>query len=97
MKFDSLIKSHPLILVDFYADWCGPCKTMAPILEQIKEEFGEKVKIVKINTEKNQRLAASKNIRSIPTLQFYKYGKMEWQQAGAVPFNALAKKIQPYM
>ncbi len=97
MKFDSLIKSHPLILVDFYADWCGPCKAMAPTLEQIKKEYGDKVKIVKIDTEKNHKLSASKGIRSIPTLQFYKYGKMQWQQAGALPLHALKQKIQPFI
>lgn len=97
MKFESLIKSHPLVLVDYYANWCGPCKALAPTLEQLKKEFGGKIKMVKIDTEKNHKLAASKGIRSIPALHFYKYGKLQWKQAGAVPFNTLKQKIEPFI
>jgi len=97
MKYDSLVKSHPLVLVDFYADWCGPCKMMAPIFDQLKKDVGDKVKIVKINTEKNHKLSAKMNIRSIPTIVFYKYGKIQWQQAGAMQLPQLKQKIQPFL
>ena len=96
IKFKSLIKSHPLVLVDFYADWCGPCKTMAPELNKLKKEFGDDVKIAKINTEKNKLLASQFNIRSIPTLMLYKDGKLVHQQAGAVMFPGLKELVNHY-
>ena len=97
MKYDALVKSHPLVLVDFYADWCGPCKQMIPIFDQLKKEVGDKVKVVKINTETNHKLAAKMNIRSIPTMVFYKYGKVQWQQAGGMQLSKLKQKIQPFL
>ena len=97
MKFDSIIKSHPLVLVDFYADWCGPCKAMAPIFDEIKKHYKDKIKIVKIDTEINHKLSAAKGIRSIPTIQFYKYGKMQWQQAGVLQLTMLKSKINPFI
>ena len=84
MNFQEIINSNSLVLVDFYADWCGPCKMMAPALEELKKEQGDKLKIIKINTEKNQALAAQFNIRSIPTLHLYKDGKRVHEQAGAM-------------
>jgi thioredoxin 1 len=97
MKYDSIVKSHPLVLVDFYATWCGPCKMMIPVFEQLKTDLGDKVKVVKIDTEKNQRLSQKMNIRSIPTMVLYRYGKIVWQQAGAMQLPQLKKQLQKYL
>ncbi len=93
MKFQEIVSSHPLVLVDFYADWCGPCKMMAPALEELKKEMGEKLKIVKINTEKNQALSAQFNIRSIPTIHLYKDGNRVVEQAGALMLPQLRELV----
>lgn len=97
MKYDSLVKSHPLVLVDFYATWCGPCKMMIPIFDQLKQELGDKVKIVKIDTEKNHKLSAKMGIKSIPTMVLYRYGKIVWKQAGAMQLPQLKKQLQQYL
>ncbi|MCF6361233.1 MAG: thioredoxin [Cyclobacteriaceae bacterium] len=96
MKYNDIIKSHPTVLVDFYADWCGPCKMMAPVFKELKSVMGNKLKIVKIDTEKNQQLSAKMNIRSIPTMVLYKNGKLVWQQPGAMPMKALQNKIESF-
>lgn len=96
-QFDSIVKSHPIVVVDFYADWCQPCKIMAPELKKLKDELGEKVKVVKIDTEKNQKLSAKFNIRSIPTLQVYHYGKLKKQQAGALMHPQLKQLVSEFL
>jgi thioredoxin 1 len=88
-KFQNLINSEKPVLLDFYADWCGPCQAMKPILVQLKEKVGEDAIIVKINTEKNQDLSAFLQIRSIPTLMLYKKGEMLWRHSGVVDANEL--------
>ena len=95
-KFNDLINSHTLVLVDFYADWCGPCKAMAPHLETLKTEYGDELKIIKINTEKNQQLSAQFNIRSIPTLHLYKNGQLVHNQAGGLMLNQLKALVEQY-
>ena len=96
MKYNDIVKSHPTVLVDFYADWCGPCKMMAPVFKELKSVMGDKVKIVKIDTEKNQQLSANIGIRSIPTMVLYKDGKQVWLQPGAMPIQALKNKIESF-
>ncbi len=96
MKYSEIIKSHPTVLVDFYADWCGPCKMMAPVFKELKSVMGDKIKIVKIDTERNQALSASMGIRSIPTMVLYKNGQKVWQQPGAMPMQALKNKIESF-
>lgn len=96
MKYQEIVKSHPLVLVDFYADWCGPCKMMVPVFSELKKNLGEKVKIVKIDTEKNQKLSTDMGIRSIPTMVLYKDGQQVWKQPGAMPLNALEQKVLSY-
>jgi len=94
MKYNEIVKSHPTVLVDFYADWCGPCKMMVPVFKELKSAMGDKLKIVKIDTEKNQQLSSKMGIRSIPTMVLYKNGEQVWQQPGAMPFQALKTKIE---
>lgn len=75
------------MLVDFYADWCGPCKMLAPILKDAKEELGDTVKIVKIDVDKNEELAGKFQVRGVPTLILFRNGKQLWRQSG-VPQKA---------
>jgi len=82
MKFNEIIDQNKPVLVDFFADWCGPCQTMSPILKQVKDEFGERVKIIKINVDKNPALASSFKVRGVPTFVMFKNGKQVWRKSG---------------
>ncbi len=92
-KFSELIKSSTPTLVDFYADWCGPCKVMAPILKDVKQELGGNIVILKINVDKNQALASKYQVRSIPTLILFKNGTQQWREAGVVDKQKLLNKL----
>ena len=88
-KFNELINQNKPVLVDFTADWCGPCKTMVPILKEVKQELKDSVSIIKIDVDKNPSVAAKYQIRSVPTLMIFKQGKQVWQQSGVVQANKL--------
>lgn len=92
-SFSKIIMDDKPVLVDFFADWCGPCKMVAPILKDVKNELGEGVKIVKIDVDKNQALASKYNVRGVPTLIIFKNGKQVWRQSGVIPKNDLIKVI----
>ena len=81
-KFEELINSEVPVIIDWYADWCGPCKTLSPILEEVKKAMGDKVKIYKLDTEKNRELQQKYNVRSIPTIMLFKGGEMLFNEAG---------------
>ncbi|MDA3780840.1 MAG: thioredoxin [Bacteroidales bacterium] len=92
-NFRDLINIDKPVIVDFYADWCQPCKMVSPILEQVKKELSDKVKIIKINVDKNQAMSAKYNIRSIPTLMIFKNGLLKYNQAGVVPADEIKKIV----
>jgi len=93
-NFDQeVLQSQGLVMVDFWATWCGPCKIVAPVVEELAKEYAGKVKFVKVNTDENQDLASRYNIRGIPTLMFFKDGNMVDQVVGAVPKAQLKTKI----
>jgi thioredoxin 1 len=96
MGFNELINSDTPVLVDFYANWCGPCKMMSPMLEELKEKIGEKAKIVKIDIDKNPQAADKYSVRSVPTLMVFKQGKLLWRQSGVVPVHQLESIIGQY-
>ncbi len=93
-KFDTLIASEIPVLVDFFAEWCGPCKTLAPILKSVKDDLGDAVKIVKIDVDKNQPLAGKYQVRGVPTMILFKNGKQLWRKSGALPKHEIVGAIK---
>lgn len=95
-SFSEIIKDNKPVLVDFFAEWCGPCKTMAPILKDAKSELGDAVKIVKIDVDKNQELAAKYQVRGVPTLVLFKEGKQLWRQSGVVQKSQIVDLVKSH-
>jgi len=83
-KFNDIINGNQLTLVDFFATWCGPCKQMHPVLEQLKASEGEKLRIIKLDVDKNEALASAYRIQSVPTLMLFRNGELLWRQSGAM-------------
>ncbi|MFT4521788.1 MAG: thioredoxin 1 [Bacteroidia bacterium] len=94
--FKDIIDSEQPVLIDFYAEWCGPCKMMPPILSQVKEKLGDGVKVVKIDVDKNQGLANAYEVRGVPTLMIFKAGSLKWRQSGVIPAKELVERIQSF-
>ncbi|MCB9174606.1 MAG: thioredoxin [Flavobacteriales bacterium] len=92
-KFTDLIKGETPVLVDFYATWCGPCKMMSPILEDVSSQIKGKAKVLKIDIDKNPQAASYYNVRSVPTLILFKKGKQVWRQSGVVQSKQLVQII----
>ncbi|ASO06948.1 thioredoxin [Arenibacter algicola] len=96
-SFSNIINSETPVLVDFHADWCGPCKMLAPILKQVKEEMGNALKIVKIDVDKNQSLASTYQVRGVPTMVLFKNGKQVWRQSGVLQKNDIVRVVQQHI
>lgn len=97
-SFSELMKNSAVpVLVDFYADWCGPCKTLSPIVQQVASDLHDRVKVIKVNVDKNQSAAMKYGIRGIPTLILFKEGKILWRQSGAMPRKALHDAIERFL
>ena len=95
--FNELISSSDVpVIVDFFAEWCGPCKTMSPILKQVKDMQGDKVRIVKVDVDKNNALAMQYSIQSVPTLMIFRNGKQMWRQSGVINAGELNKIVEMF-
>ncbi|WBX76982.1 thioredoxin [Tenacibaculum ovolyticum] len=95
-NFSEIINKEKPVLVDFFAEWCGPCKMMSPILKEVKESLGDKVSIIKIDVDKNQSLAAKYQVRGVPTFVLYKSGKQVWRESGVVQKSELVSIINSF-
>ena len=96
-KFNDLINGNIPVLVDFSAEWCAPCRMMPPILKQLKEHFGEKIRIITVDVDRNPVVAQKYGIRSVPTLILFRNGQALWRQSGVVPANQLIPVIANYI
>ena len=95
-SFGNMISSENLVLVDFYTEWCGPCKMMKPILEEVKGSLGDKVRILKVDVDKNSKAATQYQITGVPTFVLFKHGKAVWRQSGLIPPSALKQVIESH-
>ena len=95
-NFSEIINQNKPVLVDFFAEWCGPCKMMAPIIKEVKDSLGDKVAILKIDVDKNPSVAAKYQVRGVPTFVLYKEGKQVWRQSGMINKSDLEKLIHSF-
>ena len=93
-KFSEIINGNTPVLVDFFAEWCGPCKAMKPVLDEVKRKLGDKVRIIKIDVDKNNALSQTLDIRSVPTLILYRNGEIQWRASGARPLKEVVEVIE---
>jgi thioredoxin 1 len=95
--FSELVNSDIPVLVDFSAEWCGPCKMMPPVLQEVKRSLGEEVKILKIDVDRNPALAQQFAVQSVPTLIVFQQGQVKWRQSGVVPAEQLKRVLQRFV
>ena len=93
-SFSTLINGEKPVVVDFYAEWCGPCKMMAPILKEVKAEMGDAVTIIKVDVDQSPQAAYAYQVQGVPTLILFRNGQPVWRQSGVLPKNSLVKIIQ---
>ncbi len=94
--FSEIINGDQLTLVDFFATWCGPCKMMHPVLDQLKEQLGDGIRIIKLDVDKNEAAAANYRVQAVPTLMLFRKGSVVWRQSGAMNLSALQAIIEQY-
>lgn len=92
-SFQDLINSEKPVLIDFFATWCGPCQSLAPVLKEVKDELGESISVIKIDVDKNEQLAAQYQVKGVPTMMLFQNGKQLWRQSGALSKQQLIQVI----
>lgn len=97
LTFSEIIQKDSPVLVDFYAEWCGPCKMMAPILKELKSKVGDTATILKINVDNNPEVAQTYQIRGVPTLMIFKSGEVLWRQSGVISADNLEQILKQYL
>ncbi len=96
-KFSELINGDTPVLVDFSAEWCGPCKMLAPILKEVAGKVGEKVKIIKVDIDKNPEAARAYHVQSVPTMILFKKGEIKWRQSGVMQAGQLSDVLMGFV
>ena len=96
-SFNKIVQSEIPVLIDFYADWCAPCKMLTPILKDVKQEMGDQLKILKIDVDTNEAIASRYQIRGVPTMMLFREGKVLWRQSGVLPKDAILDAIQSHL
>jgi len=95
--FGEILRTEPLVLVDFSAEWCGPCKMLKPVLDELKSEMGDKILILKLDVDKNPEASSAYNIMGVPTLILFKNGKTVWRESGLMQKDYLVKVIKKFI
>ncbi|MGB5189919.1 thioredoxin [Robiginitalea sp.] len=96
-SFNTLIQSETPVLIDFYADWCGPCKMLSPILKEVKAELGDRIKVLKIDVDSNAAIAGRYQIRGVPTMILFKEGQIRWRKSGVLPKKTILEELEPLL
>jgi thioredoxin 1 len=96
-SFTDIINTGTPVLVDFYTEWCGPCKMMAPVLKELKNRMGDKLTILKVDVDKSPEAAYTYNVQGVPTFILFKSGQIKWRQAGAIPINTLQQVVTQHL
>lgn len=94
MTFSEMIRSDKPVLVDFYATWCGPCRTMAPVLEELKQRIGNAARIIKIDVDQSPQAAAAYGIQGVPSFILFQHGQIKWRSSGVLPAGVLEQQIR---
>ena len=96
-SFKEIINKQTPVLVDVYADWCGPCKQLAPTIQSVKNKLGKQAKVIKVDIDKNQAFASQHGIQSVPTLMIFQNGELKWKQSGVLPEHEIIRKLEELM
>ena len=95
--FSEIINSEKPVLIDFHATWCGPCKSLSPIIQEVAKDLGEKVRIIKIDVDKNQPVAQKYQVRGVPTMMIFKNGTQLWRQSGVLPKQQIIAELEKHI
>ncbi|MGB0404422.1 MAG: thioredoxin [Salibacteraceae bacterium] len=96
-SFGEIINSDKPVLIDFFATWCGPCKSLSPIIQDVAKDMGDSVRVIKIDVDKNQSISQKYQIRGVPTMMIFKAGKQLWRQSGVVPKDQIKAELQKHI